>query len=301
MVKVKNMNDMKNMESKAKRMKSVLSCLLAVLLLAVWKPVLVRADVIWEPYEDDFYSKHYEECEHVSADYLTNGEEGYVTVYLSPESSKEVAKIMNGVSFNVSFTWQDKDGTVWGIIELENYETKDGESVAAGEDFGWVSLKHMAKVYDNSDFLIEHQAEFAEYSGELDDYKVQERMVVWTYPGSGKIKCQLFEPMFDNDVPGYDHLYTDVEGNRWTYLGYYYGSVNGWVCIDDPESEEITLSYEPEITEEELILPEQPEEGLNSGGMDDSVPGLKLAAGLVAGVVAVTAGLIAVLFGKKKK
>lgn len=288
----------KKINFKKNMIKKILIGMLIVLVAG--SSLSVRADTIWEPYEDDFYSKHYEECEHVSDAYLTNGESGYVTVYLSPASSKEVAKIMNGVSFNVSFTWQDKDGTVWGIIELGNYEAKDGESVADGEDFGWVSLNHMAKVYDSGDFLMEHQAELEEYGGELDDYQVQERMVVWTYPGSGKIKCQLFEPMFDNDIPAYEHLYTDVDGNRWTYLGYYYGSIQGWVCIDDPESEEIASSYEPEITEEELILPAPPEEELNSSGIS-GVPGLKLAGALVAGVVALTAGLIAILFGKKKK
>ena len=287
-------------ETMRKSVKRVLLTILAVFVTLTGQSLPVRADVIWEPYEDDFYSKHYEECEHVSDSYLTNGEEGYVTVYLSPESSKEVAKIMNGKSFNVSFTWQDKEGKVWGIIELGNYEEGAGEKVAKGEDFGWVSIDQMAKVYDNGDFLIEHQAELEEYGGELDDYKVQEKMVIWTYPGSGKIKCELFQQIFDDDIPGYDHLYTDENGNRWTYLGYYYVSVKGWVCIDNPESEEIILSREPKETEEELILPKEPEEGLSSGGMS-VVPGLKLAAGLVAGVVALTAGLIALLFGKKKK
>lgn len=269
-----------------------------IFLLAGIQPLKVRADVIWEPYEDDFYSTHYEECVHRTGAFLTNGEEGYVTVYQSPESTKEVAKIMNGESFPVSFTWQDKEGMDWGIIELVNYEPKDGEIVDKEADFGWVSMEQMSKVYDGNDFLREYEEEFEEYGGELDDYTVKEQLVVWSYPGSGKVIAGLFPQMFENDVPDYEHLYTDEDGNRWTFIGYYYGSVRGWVCIDYPEEEDIVISYEPEETDEEIIKAQMPEEELYEG---EGIPGLKLAAGLVAGVVAVTAGLIAVLFGKKSK
>lgn len=271
---------------------------LAVLLLVGIQPMEALADVIWEPYEDDFYSTHYEECVHRSGAFLTNGKNGYVTVYQSPESSREVAKIMNGESFSVSFTWQDEEGMDWGIIELSRYEPKDGESLAGGVDFGWIPMDDMSKIYDGNDFLLEHQGEFAEYGGELDDYKVEQQLVVWSYPGSEKEIARLFPSMFENDIPDYEHLYTDEDGNRWTFIGYYYGSVRGWVCIDYPEAERIVISYEPEETKEEIIKAQVPGEELHDG---EGIPGLKLAAALVGGVVAVTAGLIALLFGKKNK
>ena len=205
---------------------------------------------------------------------------------------------MNGKSFSVSFTWQDDEGSEWGIIELTGYEPEEGESLAKGADFGWLPMEDMSKVYDGNDFLLEYREEFSEYGGELDDYTVEEQLVVWTYPGSGKVKARLFPQMFENNVPDYEYLYTDEDGNRWTFIGYYYGSVRGWICIDYPEDERIVISYEPEEPEEEIIEAQIPE-----GELDDTegVPGLKLAAALVGGVVAVTAGLIAVLFGKRNK
>lgn len=277
-------------------MKKVLCGMAAVVLLVVSMVTEVRADVIWEPYEDDFYSEHYEECEHISADYLTNGKEGYVTAYKAPDSSKEVAKIMNGKAFSVSFAWQDKEGNTWGIIELNLFKPEEGESRAEDADFGWIPMTDMAKIYNGEDFFREHEAEFGQYQGELDDYKVQDKLIVWEYPGSEKIKSLVYGQMLENDIPAYEHLYTDADGNRWTYIGYYYGSHRGWICMDHPEAEELSVSYEIGETEEELYRAQVPGEGL--GGTD--VPGVGLAAGLVGGVVAVTMGLIAVLFGKKK-
>lgn len=270
----------------------------AFFLLVGTQPLEAMADVIWEPYEDDFYSTHYEECVHRSGNFLTNGESGYVTVFQSPESDREVAKIMNGESFSISFTWQDESGMDWGIVELSHYEPKEGESLAKGTDFGWVPMKDMSKIYDGNDFLLEYKDEFAEYGGELDDYKVEEQMIVWSYPGSEKVKTRLVSAIFDNGIPDYEYLYTDEDGNRWTFIGYYYGSVRGWVCVDYPEEESIVIHYEPEETDDEMIPAKEPDERLNEG---ESIPGLKLAAGLVTGVVAVTAGLIALLFGKRSK
>lgn len=297
--------------------KKRLCATVAVLLLSVSWSAEVKADVIWEPYEDDFYEEHYDECKHVSASYLTNGREGYVTAYKAPDSTKEVAQIMNGKSFTVSFSWEDKEGNDWGIIELNQFEPEKGESKKRGEEFGWVLMENMAKVYNGNDFMREHEAEFEEYSGELDDYTVQDKLIVWSYPGSGKMKSWLNGSSINEDMPQYEHLYTDADGNRWTYIGYHRGAHNGWICIDAPEAEVLYVSYETKQVTEELYEAKEPQKAILEAKKseednsdlevveedicEEQVPGLSLAAGLVAGVVAVTAGLIAVLFGKKKK
>ena len=260
-----------------------------------WTPV--KADLIWEPYEDDFYSKNYQDCKHVGADYITNGEAGYVTVYKAPDSSKEVAKFMNGKRFFVSFSWEDKGGNVWGVIEMNPRGIEEGEYIRDGITLGWVCMTDMAKVYSSGDFKQEHQDEFGEYQGELDEYVIEEGIVLWDYPG-GKSSPNKLLSYLNDEPPMYDYLYTDPDGNRWTYIGYYYGYRNVWVCIDAPEEEQIEIHYEKEETEEELHPAKAPEEGLSNGS---GVPGLKLAAGLVAIVVGGTAGLIGFLFGKRKQ
>ena len=158
-------------------------------------------------------------------------------------------------------------------------------------------MTDMAKVYSSGDFKQEHQDEFGEYQGELDEYVIEEGIVLWDYPG-GKSSPNKLLSYLNDEPPMYDYLYTDPDGNRWTYIGYYYGYRNVWVCIDAPEEEQIEIHYETEETEEELHPAKAPEEGLSNGS---GVPGLKLAAGLVAIVVGGTAGLIGFLFGKRKQ
>lgn len=283
-----------------KRAEKVFLPMLAGVLLWVTQFLCVRADVIWEPYENDFYKEHYEECTYVGVDYTANGSEGYVTVYQAPDSSKEIALVLNGETLFVSFSWQDKKGNDWGAVEIRPENTAESRRDVNTEiSQGWVRMSEMAKKYNEKDFRSEHEHEFEEYQGELDNYVIEKSIVIWPYPGADEYKDEILFYMSEGEVPGYQDLYTDPDGNRWTYVGYYYGSRQGWVCIDAPEAKELLVSYEEEETEQVLYPAKEPEEGLNSG--QDNIPGMKLAAALVAFTVVLTAGLIAALFGKKRR
>lgn len=257
----------------------------------------VFADVIWEP-SDDFYAENLQECEYEGRDYQTNGKEGFVVIYEEPSSSGEVARIKNGKRLYVGFTYEDNKGNVWAAVNLWGYEPEEDEMLKSGERDGWTLMKSLVRLYGEDDFRKDHEKEFADYQGELDGYEIGEQMIFWEYPGSDKVNGWLENFFDDKAKPVYQYLYTDQDGIRWTYVGYYYGE-RGWVCVDDPESRELSLSYGPVAVEQELY-PAGDTEGEvitmpeGSGSMD-----IKIAAAAVILVVIVTAVLISVLFKRK--
>lgn len=266
----------------------------------LWMPaVTAYADAIWEPY-GDFYENHYQECKIVAETYLSNGKEGYVTLYQDPVSSQVIGKIKNGKNMYIGCIWKDKKGKVWGAVALWSFELEEGESLTADADNGWVLMADMAEIYHEDDFRKDHDIEFEEYRGELDDYEIQDTMYMWTYPGSGIISQEMSDYFGGGDVPVYEYLYTDADGRRWTRINYYYGIRNCWVCIDDPENGNLTTSYGPGEITQELYPVQAPESGSQTVVMNTREEIVEIAVVSVVAVVAVTAVLIAVIFRKKK-
>ena len=96
-----------------------------VAMFMIFPSLTARADTIWEPF-GDFYEQHWEECEPINESYLTNSEEGFVTVYESPLSGKEVAKIKNGKAVYVGCVWNDRKGNLWGAVDLHSFKQEEG-------------------------------------------------------------------------------------------------------------------------------------------------------------------------------
>lgn len=257
-----------------------------------------RADTIWEPF-GDFYEEHCQECEPVSENFLTNGRLGYITVYESPLSSKEAAKIKNGKIVYIGCTFTDKKGNIWGAVDLWGYEPEEGEALLEEAGSGWALMEDFAEIYNESDFCKEHGSEFQEYGGELDSYEIQDTVQLWTYPGSEMLQDTLSAYFNEEEAPSYEYLYTDADGLRWTYIPYYYGA-KGWVCVDDPENAVLTTSYGPGVKEQELYSAAALDGEQQIILKNPADANTKIAAAAVAAVVAVTAVLIAVIFGKKK-
>lgn len=266
-------------------------------MLVFWTAVsfTAYADVIWEP-SGEFYMDHPDECEYDGRDYQTNGKEGFVVVYEEPGSSKEVARIKNGKRFYVGFTYRGS-GVTWAALNLWGYEPEAEESLEDDVRDGWVVFDNLAKVYMEEDFRAEHAGEFADYQGELDGYEIKKELIFWDYPGSGRIVCWIEEYFNEGDAPVYQNLYTDQDKNRWTYVGYYYGD-RGWVCVDDPESRELSLSYGPGEIDQKLYPASKPEGEVTPPGRGFDGMAVKLAVAAVLLVVVTTALLIAVLFRK---
>lgn len=244
---------------------------LVLLLCAVWFAPAAQADVIWEP-QNDFYAQHAQECEYLDGHYTAPGQ---VEGYGAPTDSNPSYTFQEGSSFYLSFGYTDASGQTWGIYE--------------GDVTCWLRLDDLEKVYDNNDFLKDHESELAPYAGELDDYAVQSAMLLWSYPGSGVIVDKLPAEIFDEiDFCPYQSVYTDLDGARWAYISYLYGS-SGWVWIDDPENS---------APEKEQPEPQTPVATPVAAAFS---PALLWAVGAVVVVALVSAVLIVVFYRKKKK
>lgn len=285
--------------------------LAAVMLMVLSAPAV--ADVMWEPYGNSFYESHREEMEYVDRGYLANGQDGYITIKAAPDSLVEVANLPNGTYFNVGMTWQGKDGTLWAV-GYHIYQTESGWN----EYMGWVPMSELALIYDYKEFASDHSGEFEAYDGSGDDLT---EVCLYSYPG-GTYKYNLKESKdYMPFAESFEHLYTDENGLRWTYVGYYMGRNNAWVCIDDPLNETLGtagyLSVGQVRSGADVVPPakELPQTGEKAPSADPSEDGEELIPpakdipaartwvvwAIPAALIAVVAVATAVLIRKKRK
>lgn len=250
------------------------------------------ADVAYEPFGDDFYAEHYEECEHHNHWYHINGAEGYATVYSSPTGSA-VLNIPNGREFLVSATWsKGSDGKTWACIE---YDPETLENGRMESESGWVDMAELLPRYGNQEFMEEHEAELQHsiYTLFIEEGK---ELLAYRYPGSGIIEYRFPYVEDIENAMSTEYLYTDAEGREWGYVGYHYGRVNAWVCISDPYTE---LPAGPEYRAPELI-PAAEEEFIESLPSEDGRLSAYATAGIV-GIVLIAAALAAYIVIKKRR
>ena len=185
----------------------------------------VRADVIWEP-PDSFYEEFSSECEYVGRTFTANGPDGEVILYESPVSGKVIARWENGYKAYISFTYEDKNGTVWGVCEDRN-----------SSKTGWMPMEYMDVVYDGISFGEEYIADITEQEGALDEQYLGKNICCWNYPGAS----EGYEMRVESYVPEYHRIYVDGQGHTWGNVGYYFGYKNVWICLDQPDAEFDTL------------------------------------------------------------
>ena len=185
----------------------------------------VRADVIWEP-QESFYEEVSSECEYVGRVFTANGPDGEVILYASPVSGRVIARWENGFKAYISFTYEDKNGTIWGIYE-------EGDSSKTG----WMPMEYMDVVYDGISFGEEYMADITEQNGALDEQYLGKSIYYWRYPGAS----EGYDMKVESYVPEYHRTYVDSQGHTWGNVGYYFGHKNVWICLDQPEAEFDTL------------------------------------------------------------
>ncbi len=205
-------------------------------LMALTLAMPAFADVMWEPYGNNFYEAHRDECQYENRTYLANGPEGYLTLRESPQSSAEVINIVNGESVYVGYLWTDGKGDQWGVAE---YGVTSDSGERTWHD-GWAPLSQLALVYDHICFEEDHGDELEAYDGSGD---VLTEIMVYDYPGGPLAMEDSFQvDVEENPLSQYfEYLYTDENGLRWSKLGYYYGLRNVWVCLDDPMNGELGI------------------------------------------------------------
>ncbi|MGB4660379.1 MAG: hypothetical protein WBI07_14475 [Mobilitalea sp.] len=230
------------------------------------------ADLVIEP-RDDFYRENFDECDIMERSFMRNAESGNIVLYESPDTNKVIATIENNTSIFVQFTYTDDEDAVWGLVE---YERKTG----------WASMGGLELIYDNVSFMEEYADEFGTYQGEIDDYQVETAVILWTYPNSGVVSVEL-EDITDITL---SQTYTDPDGYLWGYVAYY-RIAEGWICLDAPESKDLTVTKV-----ENQVLFDQPEKVPVSER--PFVVGILIV--LIAALTAGTALLIKAFWKKKK-
>lgn len=206
-------------ESTGKSVGGAIKYLVGMLAIAVAALITftnsVKADVIFEP-EDDFYKKNSSECEICERHYITNGYDGKVIVYQNPKKNKVVEEYENGEKIFVDFTYTDKNGISWGLINT----------------VGWFPMDYAYPVYDNTSFWYEHGAEYVTVPYDEADSDIHEGddFYLYSYPGA---PSGYLHTCYDEIGPDTTTRYTDPFGYEWGYVSYYYAN-RGWVCLSHP-------------------------------------------------------------------
>lgn len=213
-------------------MKCRLSALILALAVACALAAPASADVLWEPM-NSFYDAHRDECEYEGRSYLANGAQGYVTILDAPGSAGQVYNVPNAESIFAGYRWTAADGTRW-------YACEYALPMAGGEGWdwkqGWAPASEIALIYDHLCFEEDHGDEFAEYDGSGDALK---KVCLYSYPG-GMLQNTLEEDQaYQPFAETFEKLYTDEQGRRWAFIGYYMGRQNAWACLDDPLNEDL--------------------------------------------------------------
>lgn len=249
------------------------------------------ADVAYEPYNDDFYEKHRDECEYENRVWIVNGSDGHVVGCTSPTGSASQV-FPNGREYYVSYTWDD-GSTVWGCIE---YDPASLESAWRDAESAWVDMSSMVPRYDSEAFMDDHAAQLQD-TERIMKVGLDDKIIAYRYPGSGIVTDTLEN--WGGDVGQslvLGSIYTDAEGREWGRVGYYYGIRDVWVCISEPFAE---LPAGAEYTEREII-PASDEPAMDAALREASGMGGYALAGAL-GVAVIAAAVIAYIVIRKRK
>jgi hypothetical protein len=213
---------------------SMLSLLLGVtLVLAAFAPI-VQADVLFYP-PNNFFENHIDECTRDDHSYYVNSRDGYVYLRRDPASSLLLGSAQNGDRLFVYYHYEYR-GESWGLTEVDD-DTGNG---------AWVAMGDLVAVYTYETFASEHEYEFREFDGQLEDLGLGDDVVLYTWPGSGSVfRGYGYDPYDWRPLYTYD----DASGRQWLALGFMYPGIDdAWMCLDDPSNPSITaFNPSPEI------------------------------------------------------
>ena len=223
-------------------MRKLLICCCA-LALALSLAAPARADSLWEP-NNSFYERHADECQYLGRSFYANGAEGYITLWDAPGGYLVKGQFSNGFILWVYYQFEDwVYAVVWGD---------------EGEISGWAPIEDFALEYDHLSFAEEYADAIYPYCGQFADYDGDaEEIVFYEYPGAPvskdvrKAAWGLDELIGRGGDSYIQSIFVDEDGRTWGYVGYLYGRINGWFCLDEPEGRNFPVRQvgTPELTE----------------------------------------------------
>ena len=216
-------------------------CWALALLLSLAAPA--RADSLWEP-NNSFYERHADECQYLGRSFYANGAEGFITLWDAPGGYLVKGQFSNGFILWVYYQFEDwVYAVVWGD---------------EGEISGWAPIEDFALEYDHLSFAEEYADAIYPYCGQFADYDGDaEEIVFYEYPGAPvskdvrKAAWGLDELIGRGGDSYIQSIFVDEDGRTWGYVGYLYGRINGWFCLDEPEGRNFPVRQvgTPELTE----------------------------------------------------
>ncbi len=260
-----------------------------LLLVLLVFPLAARADVIVEP-QDDFYAAHKDACAAHFRRYYANGDGGQVSLKKEPGSLTETGVTENGKTLTIMFTYES-GGKRWGVAELG----------AGGLSAGWVPMDQLLLVYDSLAFCDEHKDDFYPYEGAYDALTKVESIVLWSWPGSGKIQSTLDSRKVNGSFK-VTEAYRDAEGREWGFLQYFGGSRNAWILMSDPGNEAVEAfnlppehTFKPRVT---VVPADTPGQAMqqNTKNIAHDSSRIGLIVGSVAAVAAISAVFVRLVF-----
>jgi len=240
-------------------------------------------------------------CEQMNRHFYVNSKDGFIRPRTEPGESgieSNSAEHENGTILFISHTY-DRDGDLWGMIDYSPFSMIT---------YVWVAMDQLALVYDYISFADDHKDELYSFRGNMKEVLNAEKIVLWTWPGSGVYAKDFFKSKryieshmvarvrsFAQSHSYWHFLqaYSDSQGREWVFIEY--GDFgNAWLCVSDPSNGDIP-AFNPAPT------PKLRQPGGASFVEIAGVPVPTIAIILVVAVVAVTGVLIRVFWKKKPK
>ena len=213
-------------------MKKILT-VLSVLLLSLCMHLPVRADVIFEPY-DDFFEAHRDECEStlIGRRYTPAGEKG-TEVFASPESDSVVETLPFDAIFWSNTTYTNSAGS-WYYFQGRAID-QTGKVIMEGAPDGWVKASEVSRLYDSEQFSEDYKDQIIGHSTDECVLSIADLDYVYCYdypfaPLPTRFDLSSFG---DSEIP-FSASYVDPEGNSWGFVSYLYGIRNVWICQNHP-------------------------------------------------------------------
>lgn len=255
------------------------------------------ADVIDEPYANEFYRENMEKCKYIYQRKYTVLKDS--DILKSPMENDIIMTVKAGDVIVIDWLYTDDIGNEWGSYCYNNTELS----------YGWVPMENVELIYDRYSFDEDHSEQYAKYDGEFDDYKPEKQVVLWTYPNSGEISSICAAEYWFTD-PGYfltvhenaDNTWTDENGDKWIYFGY---GLWAWVYLPDPESETIdgvqgNIAESSSVTAQETVDTYIRRDAVESTLSPETQNSYAFPIGIAAAAAAVSGAALYLLRKKKK-
>ena len=282
---------------------TIAAVLLAGCMLLLKVPA--QADIIFEPYGDEFWEKHGSECtsEYVADYYLVAEENGQEPVMKSPLSDKVSGKLDGGLLIWSNTTYTDESGMIWRyfeghvseIIDFNMFEVTPGEVKFSG----WIRDSSLRRVYDSKLFTEEHAKELTEDSEEI-EVPLTEYLYLYRYP-NGPLYHSVQNPG-NSEMPLLtDTAYQDEYGRRWGHIEYYYGNRDCWICLVTPDLDYYELRKAADLPDDDSEKAKMPVTVAPENGPAAPEEKKDPVGAIAAAVLVVMGFTVAVLFAVRKK